>query len=209
MDESMVIFGGTFDPVHNGHLIVARAAAEACGIGKVMLIPSAQPPHKPPAGAFAEHRLEMLRLAVAGEPMFEVSDTELRRSGPSYTIDTLRQLRDELPGTRLYLLIGADMLADLPQWHRARDVVAEVDLIVAARNPWQEQLPAVLKKLGEHFDAKTLERLSSSVVETPRVDISSTEIRRRLTKGLSVRYLLPEAVIDYIRRHELYAYTGE
>ncbi|MGC9454206.1 MAG: nicotinate (nicotinamide) nucleotide adenylyltransferase [Phycisphaerae bacterium] len=209
MAESIIIFGGTFDPVHNGHLIVARAAAEARGIGRVMLVPAAVPPHKPPAGAAGEHRLEMLKLAVADEPVFEVSDTELRRGGPSYTIDTLEEFAREMPGTRLHLLIGADMLEDLPAWHRAHEVVATAEVVVAARRPWQERLEEVFSGLADEFGARTVERLRESLVKTPRVDISSTDIRRRVGKGLSVRYLVPDSVEQYIHEHRLYAQAAD
>lgn len=204
MAEKVIIFGGTFDPVHNGHLIVARAAAEARGIGRVILIPAALPPHKPPAGASAEHRLEMLRLATADEPVFEVSDTELRRTGPSYTIDTLAQLSRDMPDAKLHLLIGTDMLEDLPAWHRAHEVVEAAEILVAARRPWQQRLDEVFDKLCRDFDADTVARLRQSVVQTPRVDISSTDIRRRLASGLSIRYLAPDPVVRYVGEQGLY-----
>jgi nicotinate-nucleotide adenylyltransferase len=204
MGEPIVIFGGTFDPVHHGHLIVARAAAEARGLPRVTLMPAATPPHKPPAGASGEDRLEMLRLAVEGESSLTVSDMELRRPGPSYTIDTLEQLRCERPDADLHLLVGTDMLEDLPAWHRARDVVATAKLLVAARRPWQQRLEDVLGKLRGHFDEPTVERLRESVVETPRVEVSSTDVRQRVRQGLSIRYLVPEPVREYVQSRGLY-----
>ncbi len=205
MSERIVIFGGTFDPVHHGHLIVARAVAEAKGFPRITLMPAASPPHKPAAGASGPDRMEMLRLATADEPVFEVSDIELRRPGPSYTIDTLEQLGRERPGARQHLLIGADMLEDLLNWHRAGDVVSAAEIIVAARRPWQQRLDEVFRRLAEHFDDETVNRLRGSVVETPRVDISSTDIRRRVAEGLSIRYLAPEAVTQYICERGVYS----
>ena len=192
-----ICFGGSFNPIHHAHLVCARAVAEARGFERVVLIPSALPPHKLHAAGLAEphHRLEMCRLATAGEVLFEVSDVELRRRGPSYTVETARELRRQ-GWPAVAWLIGADMVPILPTWHQPYDLLREVELIVMARP-------------GRTFDWATLpepfRRLEGNVVEAPLVDISATTIRRRVAAGHSIRYLTPDAVCDYIRRHGLYA----
>jgi len=209
MQQELMLFGGTFDPVHNGHLIVARALAERRGFGRVVFVPAAQPPHKTPAEASATDRLAMLGLAISGETVFDVSDIELTRTGPSYTLDTLRALRRRHGAdTKLRWVIGADMLEDLPRWHRAGEVLAESDIIIAVRPPWDQRLDEVFSRLGKEFTPVQIERLRESVVSTPLIDISSTEIRRRVRQGRSIRYLLPEPVADYIAEHGLYGPDG-
>ena len=209
MPQPLVLFGGTFDPVHHGHLIVARAVAEQCGLPRVTFVPAGTPPHKAPAEAAPEHRLAMLQLATAGEPMLDVRDIELRRPGPSYTFDTLTALQREAgPEARLRLLVGADMLADLPHWHRAADVVKLADLLVVLRPPWPQGLDEVFADLRRAFGKDTGDRLRQSVVRAPLIDISSTEIRRRVADGRSVRFLVPEPVREYIEAHRLYAGGG-
>ena len=143
MPDRIVLFGGTFDPVHHGHLIVARALAEARGYDRITLVPSASPPHKAPACAPAADRLAMLHLAVEAERLFDVCDVELRREGASYTFDTVAELasRLEAPG-RVHLVLGADMLADLPHWHRADELVRLVEFVVAVRPPWHDNAEA-------------------------------------------------------------------
>jgi len=209
MPQDVVLFGGTFDPVHNGHLIVARALAEQQGFGRVRFVPTAQPPHKPPAEAPGPDRLAMLRLAVAGEAIFDVWDIELTRAGPSYTLDTLRAVRRQRGAdAKLYWVIGADMLEDLPRWHKVQEVLGEAEIIIAARPPWDRQLDEVFSRLGKHFAPAQVERLRASVVSTPLIDISSTDIRRRRRRGRSIRYLVPEPVAAYIAEHGLYQSDG-
>jgi nicotinate-nucleotide adenylyltransferase len=189
-------FGGSFNPIHHGHLICARAVAEARGFERVVLVPSGQPPHKPddPAIAKSVHRLEMCRLAISGDPLFEVDDLELARTGPSYTIDTVREYRRR-GSEKVAWLIGADMLAILPQWHEPEALLAEAELLIMARPGWDfdwDRLPP------------SYQRLKSNMVEAPRLDISATDIRERVARELSIRYLTPAAVCDYIRAHALY-----
>jgi nicotinate-nucleotide adenylyltransferase len=200
----MVIFGGTFDPVHNGHLIVARCIAESRNLPRVHLQPAASPPHKSSARAEAKHRLEMLRLAIADEPRLAVSDLELRRSGPSYTFDAVEAMLRQGVAERIHWVIGADMLADLPDWHRAAELVERIGFYIAARPGWDERMPDIRRRLAETFGDKSAGRILEGVVDTPRIEISSTEVRERCGKGLSIRYLVPEAVGDYIRRMGLY-----
>ncbi len=221
MDRRSILFGGTFDPIHYGHLIVARAVAEHLHFDTVTFVPAAAPPHKlagrcgqghqddparSPVGAGAEDRLEMIRLAIAGEALFEVSDIELRLDQPSYTFDTLMALRDERGlDAELCWLIGADMLADLPTWHRAGEVVDMARIITAARPPYSRRIESILDGLRVRFSAEQVARLAAGVVQTPLVDITSTQIRRRRRQGRSIRYLTTETVIGYIDSHGLYA----
>jgi nicotinate-nucleotide adenylyltransferase len=192
-------FGGSFNPIHHAHLLCARAVAEARGFDRVVLVPSALPPHKLQASELAspQDRLAMCRLAVEGEALFEVSDLELTRSGPSYTIDTVRQLRRS-GWDHVSWLIGADMVSILPQWHEPLRLLREAELVVMARPGWSldwEALPEPYRALREQ------------VVEAPLVDISATMIRRRVADGRSARYLTPDGVCDYIARRGLYRQT--
>ena len=192
-------FGGSFNPVHHAHLVCARAVAEAKGFERVVLIPSALPPHKLQATelAPAHHRLEMCRLAVAGDPLFEVNDIEVSRPGPSYTIDTARQLRQS-GWDDVSWLIGADMVAILPHWHLPMDLLREVELVVMARPGWTmdwDGLPEPYRRLREQ------------VVEAPLIDISSTLVRNRVASEKSIRYLTPEPVCNYIESHRMYRST--
>ncbi len=212
MAEQIVIFGGTFDPIHHGHLITARAVAEHFEFEKIIFMPAMLGPHKGDArhkSVPADDRIEMVRLADAGSEMFDVRDVELQRGGPSYTFDTLMSLRS-LYGAdaQLHWIIGADMLEDLPTWHRAGEVIEIARIITAARPPYSQRVPDVLAGLREHFSAEQVSCLSDDVVSTPLIDISSTQIRRRLGQAKTVKYLTPDAVIDYIRKRGLYETAG-
>lgn len=216
MPERIVLFGGTFNPIHHGHLIVARAVAEYFHFERITLVPAASPPHKslldlPPDGESVvktptpADRIAMVRLAVEGETPFDVSDIELTRRPPSYTFDTLMALRDRHGlEAKLYWVVGADMLADLPNWHRAAEVVDMATIITAARPPWTGRIGEILEKLAMRFEPDQVARLEAAVAPTPLVDITSTQIRHRTRQGRSIRYLTPDAVIDYIARNGLY-----
>lgn len=189
--------GGSFNPIHNGHLICARAVAEAAGFDRVVLIPAGQPPHKPrtPDIAPAEHRLEMCRLAAGLESdLFEACDAEVRKTGQSYTIDTVRLLRSQ-GWEEVHWLIGADMLQILPQWREAEALVREASLVVMARPGWNIDLAAL---------PPAFRVLQHSIVSAPMLDISSSDIRKRLATGRSIRFLVPECVEQYIHAHGLY-----
>jgi nicotinate-nucleotide adenylyltransferase len=189
-------FGGSFNPIHHGHLICARAVAEARGFDQVVIIPSALPPHKLHASELAppQHRLEMCRRAVAGDSLFDVSDLELARPGPSYTIDTARDLRRR-GWDHVAWLIGADMVPFLPMWHQPIDLLREVELVIVARPGWSFDWEAM---------PQAFQGLAAQVVEAPLIDISATMIRRRVEVGRSIRYLTPDPVVDYINAHGLY-----
>lgn len=205
MAEQIVLFGGTFDPVHVGHLIVARALAETCGFERITFVPAARPPHKTAACAAAEHRLAMLRLAVAGEEVFDICELELHRTGPSYTFETLGALQRQQGGEpTMHWVIGADMLADLPNWHRVKDVLAMARIVVATRPPWHQRLEELFAALSGVFSDRQVALLRQSVVRTPLIDISSSDIRSRVAAGRSIRHLVPETVRTYLFRHRLY-----
>jgi nicotinate-nucleotide adenylyltransferase len=198
--DKTLCFGGSFNPIHHGHLITARAVAEARGFNRVLLIPSSQPPHKRNNGdmADADARLAMCRLAVEGDPLFDVSDMELRRSGPSYTIDSVRELRRQGWG-RVHWLMGADMVEILPKWHEPQALLAEAEFVVMARPGWAfdwERMPAEFR------------RLQQNVVPAPLLEISATDIRKRVREGRSIAYLVPERVREYIGRNRLYVGIG-
>jgi len=191
-----ICLGGSFNPIHNGHLICARAAAEAVGAETIVIFPAGSPPHKPahPDLAPQQDRLEMCRLAVAGIPGFEVDDRELRRTGPSYTIHTARELRKD-GWSEVSWLIGADMLNTLPSWHEAQTLLREVRFVVMARPGFQfawESLPTPFQSLRDN------------VVPVPQLDISSTDIRNRVRVGLPIDFFCPPAVCRYIHDHRLY-----
>lgn len=197
-DMNALCFGGSFNPIHLAHLICARAAAEVLGFDRVMLIPSALPPHKPKDRdiAPAEHRLAMCRLAVKDDPLFIVDDLEIRRGGPSYTIDTVHALR-QAGHDEVHWLIGADMLNYLPQWHLAGKLVKETQFIVMRR-------PG--RRLNWSKLPKPFQPLHQRVVNVPQIDISATIIRERLRMGRSIAYLVSDAVGQYIHAQRLYSH---
>jgi nicotinate-nucleotide adenylyltransferase len=191
-----VCLGGSFNPIHHGHLLCARAAAEALGIKKVVLIPAAVSPHKieDKSRAPAADRLEMCRLAIQGSPDFELDDREISRPGPSYTIDTVRQLR-QAGWKEVIWLIGADLLSSLPKWHESDALLAEVRFVLMARPGWSFDVSALPPKFAA---------LVQNVVEVPQIDIASTDIRRRVRLGLPIDFLTPPAVVRYIQDRGLY-----
>lgn len=202
-----LLFGGTFDPVHHGHLITAQAALEALGAERCLLIPAALSPHKlTRQSAPAADRLAMLRLAIAGQAAFAVEDFELAREGPSYTVDTVAALRARQPGERWTLLMGADQLPLLHTWHRASELLEQTEVALLARPGFP--LEAGLAAAERAFSPAVAERLRRAVVRAPQIDISATVIRQRVAQGASIRYLAPEAVVDYIASHGLYRHPA-
>jgi nicotinate-nucleotide adenylyltransferase len=188
--------GGSFNPIHHGHLLCARAAAEIAGFERVVLIPSRQPPHKPGHSDLAtpEHRLRMCQFATLGSALFDVSEVELFRPGPSYTIETADALRAN--GLKqVYWLIGADMLLQLPTWHRPLELLNQLTFIVMARPGFTIEWSAIPTQYHT---------LKANVVDVPQIQISATEIRRRVRAGLPIDYLTPPPVVDYIRKNDLY-----
>jgi len=193
------ILGGTFDPVHIGHLICAESAREQFDLAAVIFMPAGQSPFKLNRDVAAgEHRWAMVNLAIAGNPCFSASRLELDRSGPSYTVDTLRALKAKTDA-ELFFITGADTIIDLDKWRSAREVLSLATFVAFPRpGTGVRRLRAAVAKLNSDLGG------SVAIASGPRVDISSTEIRRRARAGASLRYLVPDAVAEYIVRHGLY-----
>jgi nicotinate-nucleotide adenylyltransferase len=191
--RSIGIFGGSFDPIHLGHLIAAQSVREALGLSRIVFVPAGSPPHKqgrtmaPPK---LRHR--MVRLATAGNPAFETSDLELGQSRPTYTIETLITLRKKHPRTRLSLMLGIDQALLLDTWKEPQRLFSLARVVIFARPGYD------LRKLATKW------RRQVTIVEIPQVDVSASAIRDRLRRGRSIRYLVPDAVAAFIRRHRLY-----
>ncbi len=189
------LMGGTFDPIHVGHLIAAEAAREACGLDAVWFIPSAVTPLKDGSPqASSEQRLEMVQCAVGSQPNCRAMDIELARGGVSYTIDTVSELQARNPGCTFSYIIGADRINDLTAWHRIEELASRVSFIGLAR-PGHDVVPS---QLPPYIREKL------RIASMPQLDISSTDIRRRRAEGRSIRYLVPDEVYHYIVRNDLY-----
>ena len=191
------ILGGSFDPIHIGHLVAAEEARVALGLATVLFVPTGQPYHRTesPAAA-ADDRFRMTELAIRSNPAFAASRLEIERPGPSYTIDTVRALQAERPGAELYLILGTDAVAQLFTWHEHEALVRECRFIVVSR-------PGVSRDEAVAGGPPGFER-RLHYLEIPNLDVSSTELRRRLREGRSVRYLVPAEVEHYIRERGLY-----
>lgn len=196
------LLGGTFDPVHYGHLLLAELAHEQCALDEVWLLPAAQSPHKrhrQPAAA--EHRLEMLKLAIAGNEHLRVSGIEVERGGISYTVDTLRKLKADDEQRELFFLLGADSLDDLPNW-REPQAICQLALPVVVRRPGSPE--PHFARLADVVSQERLEAIRTHQVQMPLLDLSSTELRRRVAEGRTIRYQTPRAVEKYIETAGLY-----
>jgi nicotinate-nucleotide adenylyltransferase len=199
MAQRMGVLGGTFDPVHYGHLAIAEEARSQLSLDMVLFLPArVQPLRQGEQVSAPEHRASMIERAVLANPSFQLSRIEFERPGPSYTVDTMLQLRERYPrGTAFYFLLGGDALAELPHWKEPDRLLTLCHFVVFERP-------------GCDFDARNLflkfPLLRDRVifVEGPRLEISATDLRRRVRKGLPIRYQLPDAVEEYIRSHRLY-----
>lgn len=186
------LFGGSFDPVHHGHLLAARALREQLGLDEVRLIPAAaQPLKRKGHHAGAAHRGAMVELSLRGEPGLVYDPIELERGGPSYSVDTLRDLTARLPGAAFTLLLGSDAAADLPRW-RESDAIRALAEVVIFRRAGEPSPPGVVP-----------------AIELPAFELSATEIRARVRAGQSIRYMVPDAVAEYIAAHRLYLSEDE
>lgn len=194
------VFGGTFDPVHRGHLLVAEEARAQLNLAEVLFVPAGQPWLKGDSPiAAAEHRVQMLRLAIAPYPYFRLSTVEVERAGASYTVDTVSALQAQLgSGDELVFILGWDALAQLPRWREPSRLITMCRLVAVPRPgyppPDLNSLEAVIPGLSRRLIQ----------MEKPEVDIGATEIRTRVARGLTIRHLVPEAVDDYIKKHKLY-----
>ena len=212
------IFGGTFNPIHNGHLHIAAAMQQVCDLDRLLFIPAATPPHKRlDQDVSYAHRAAMVELAIASLSDAEVSDIEARRSGKSFSVDTLRELRERCPGSEMFFLIGMDSFRDLASWRDYRQLFTLAHLVVAARpgvdcRELDALLPVAVRgefcyddstRVLRHRAGKRIVLLSAAPV-----DISSSMIRARLAAGATVGQLVPASVRDYITRHRLYRTVG-
>jgi len=201
------IFGGTFDPVHYGHLLLAETCREQCRLDQVLFLPASIPPHKQQWHLTpAERRVEMLRLAIAGHAAFFVSELEIRRGGVTYTVDTLTALREQQPQDELFFLMGADSLRDLPTWREAARICSLAVPAVVRRRDTPEPDFGVL---ADMVSAARLREIQRHQVQMPLVDFSSTAIRQAVAAGRSIRYQTPRAVEMYIWTQGLYREEGK
>jgi nicotinate-nucleotide adenylyltransferase len=186
----IALFGGSFDPVHHGHLLLAQDALEQLQLDRVIFVPAGINPHKLHAAPKAEplHRLRMLQAAIAGEDRLEVDPVELQREGPSYTVDTAEVMQERWPEARLFMLLGEDNLQNLHTWHRIERLNRLVEFIC----------------FGRSTEETSSQKQATMLHLSRRVDISSTEIRQRIAAGLSIRYLVPESVRAFIYAHAIY-----
>lgn len=193
------VLGGTFDPIHIGHLVAAEEARAQLRLDRVIFVPAGLPPHKLSNNISPiDHRLAMVKLAIASNPYFTISRVDIDRFGPCYTVDTIQLLRDELGSdVELYFIMGSDSLADLPTWHQPQRLIRLCRL-------------AVVERPGYQVDMEELERVLPGItsrvhfINAPQLDISSTDIQRRVREGLPIKYQVPEAVEEYIYKHWLY-----
>jgi len=210
------IFGGTFDPIHFGHLRLAQELASVFELAQVRFIPTGHPPHRGEPGVSSGQRLEMVRLAISGNPAFVLDEREIFREGPCYTVDTLGELRRELGAAQpLCLLMGADAFLGLTTWHNWQTLFELAHIIVAHRpgfpqTAWADSMSEPLRQTLKQRQQSDLQALHSTPAggvfmhTITALDISATFIRSSLQKGKTPRYLLPDAVLDYIQAHHLY-----
>jgi len=218
LQQRIGILGGTFNPIHYGHLAAAEEVRERLSLDSILFIPTALPPHKQEAMPDAAHRMEMVRLAISGNPPFELSDIEVKRGGRSYTIDTIDALRSSLPGAELYFLTGVDSFHEIKSWHQWERLLGRCAFVILSRPGYPfSELAAIdfMKHAAKDLDRLDRGEMREITMRTataclylekiPHYDISSTDIRERIRDGRSVKYLLPEPVERYIITNTLYA----
>ncbi len=210
-NRAVAIFGGTFDPVHYGHLRAAAEISERLKVSDFRLVPAGKPPHRRGTGAEAFHRLAMLELAVAAYSDLHVDEREVRRDGPSFMVETLESVRAQVGQVPLLLCVGQDAANQLDGWHRWQDLPKLAHLVVMTRPDSAPRYPAALAAVLEQRRVRRARDLMRSPaglvchVEVTQLAISSTDIRRQLARGWDPRFLLPATVLSYIRKHGLYA----
>ena len=197
------LLGGTFDPIHYGHLVIAEEVRYVLHLDEMVFIPTGQPPHKPGRIVTkAQYRVAMLELAIASNAYFAISLIDVERSGPSYTVDTLRQLRKEWgTNTALYFVIGWDSLQELHTWHDSAGILEQLTYLVAVRRPGYVEEPGYNELLEAQLPGIQQRLL---VIPVPQLDISATDLRQRIAEGRPIKYQTPEAVEHYIAKHGLY-----
>lgn len=194
------LFGGTFDPIHLGHLVLAESCREALALDSVWFVVAGQPPHKQGDRTPVADRVEMARIAVSGNPRFEVSEIEARSEGPHYTYRTLEAVSRDRPGDELFFLIGGDSLVDLPTWREPGLVMERATVVAVGRHGSEEPPSGAIREIVEaHPASRPIER-----VEAPRIEVASRDLRRRVAQGRSIRYLVPRGVEAYIEARGLY-----
>ncbi|WP_277218694.1 nicotinate-nucleotide adenylyltransferase [Peptoniphilus vaginalis] len=193
------IFGGSFNPIHYGHLMICEYIKDEMGLDKVIFIPTGNPPHKD-LEVSAKDRYEMVRLAISPNPDFEISDIETTRVKMSYTVDTIRELKKIYREEKLYFLIGLDSIFQLKTWMKIGDLSKEIEFVVALRPGYinKEEINREIDFLRENFGTKV------NLINTPLYEISSTDLRDRIREGKSLRYLIPKKVLDYIEESGFY-----
>jgi nicotinate-nucleotide adenylyltransferase len=203
--REIAIFGGTFDPVHWGHLLLAQTALNQVPLEQVIWVPSLNPPHKQTVGF--DHRVEMVQQAIADNPAFAISMIELNRSGSSYAINTLIDLSAVYPNTHWYWILGLDTFQTLPRWYRRQELVQMCDWLIAPRLPSGDniaQSESICKQVAQQM-TKYCNTIRWQLLHTPLVRLSSSQIRNLCREGKSIRYLVPETVRTYITAHNLYS----
>ena len=211
IQQAIGIMGGTFDPIHFGHLRTALELYQSYELAEVRLIPCYQPVHRKVPVASPEHRLAMVRSAMSDEKSLTVDDCEIQRGTPSYTIETLEELHKKMPNTPLCLIMGIDALLGFPSWHRFEDILNLAHLIVAHRPqyhlPHTGIIADLLKERLKHHSSALHECLAGNIILHPvtALEISASDIRKQIASGLNPRYLLPDSVYHYIKQHGVYS----
>lgn len=212
--RSIGIFGGTFDPIHYGHLRTALELKQRLSLAEVRFIPCAEPPHRKEAPVAGASRVEMVRAAIAGEPGFAVDEREFNREGPSYTVDTLRSIREENPDAPLCLLMGMDAFLGLTRWHNWNELFTLAHIIVAHRPGWRASAAGALGEVLHDRNTREIAELHSSlcgriyVTPVTQLEISATDLRDGIGAGIDPKYLVPESVRKMLLESEIYARQG-
>ena len=215
LEKPIAILGGTFDPIHNGHLRLAVQMRDHLGLERMLLVPSARPPHRGVPGATPGQRAKWIRVATAGKSGLDLDDRELIRPGLSYTVDTLQSLREDLPNTPLCLVMGTDVLAQISSWHRWQDLLEFAHIVTVLRPGFDEQLPGPIEQWVAQHRTENIGDLSQSLAgkiynaDLPLLDISGTRIRNCIASNESPRYLLPEEVLRDINELGIYRQKDE
>ena len=197
------LLGGTFDPIHNGHLVIAERVRLRLNLDEVLFMPAGRPRLRMRSPTSAAHRVQMVRLAIAGRPYYKLSTMEIERLGPSYTVDTVAELREQLgSGEELYFILGWDSLVEFPRWREPSQIIKKCFLVAVPRPGSQHPDLSALGTLVPGLAERVI------LLDAPHVDIRASEIRRRVARGLPFGYLVPEPVADYIKQHGLYASKG-